>query len=260
MKLKMNGLLYDIESTYIHGNKKFIYTDKKEPIRKDSQKICFITCVNDEQKYEITLNHINSLEIPKNFTVEKLCLDDAQFITEAYNRAIKMTDAKYKVYIHQDVYIINPNFIRDVIEIFKANRKIGMIGVVGAKTIPTSGKYSQSKSKFGNLIHVLLPDGKRSHLKFGEFQKGYETVKCIDGLMMISQYDVPWREDIFTGWHFYDLSQSLEFIKQGYEVIVPKMDKIWCIHDSPKDNVDRYDENYERFRKIFVDEYSKYLG
>ena len=38
---------------------------------------------------------------------------------------------------------------------------------------------------------------------------------------MATQYDVPWREDLFDGFDFYDVSQSFEFRKAGYTVGVP---------------------------------------
>lgn len=225
----------------------------------ENEKICFITCVNDTRKYETSLKYISALNIPQGYKVENIRIDDAKYLTEAYNRAMKKTDAKYKIYLHQDVYITNKNFIRDITNIFKKNRRIGMLGVAGSKEIPRSGAWHQTNLKYGNLIHIPHPDGKQIPWKFGHFKNEYETVKAIDGLMMITQYDVPWMEDIFTGWHFYDVSQSIEFIKAGYEVAVPKMDEIWCIHDCPKSESERK-KNYEQYRKVFVEEYKKYLS
>ncbi len=33
-------------------------------------------------------------------------------------------------------------------------------------------------------------------------QKTFIPVECIDGLLMATQYDVPWREDLFDGFDF----------------------------------------------------------
>ncbi|KJF28216.1 hypothetical protein TZ02_05935 [Clostridium aceticum] len=220
--------------------------------------MCFIICVNDKRKYEKALEHINALKVPDGYKIEKITISDAKYLTEAYNRAMKKTNAKYKVYMHQDVYITNPNFIYDVISVFEKNNKIGMLGVAGAKTIPSNGLLHQSKHKYGNLIHIPHLDGKQLPWKFGNFRDRYETVKAIDGLMMITQHDISWREDIFTGWHFYDVSQSLEFTKAGYKVAVPKMETIWCIHDCPKSEKERH-KNYDKYRKVFVNEYGRYL-
>jgi len=85
----------------------------------------------------------------------------------------------------------------------------------------------------------------------GEVQGDYQSVEAIDGLLMATQYDIPWREDVFQKWDFYDVSQSFEFRKRGYEVIVPKMEKPWCIHDDGVMNL----ENYYEERKKFLREY-----
>lgn len=50
---------------------------------------------------------------------------------------------------------------------------------------------------------------------------------------------------------FYDVSQGEEFRRNGYKVVVPYMDKSWCIHDDGFLNLSRYDE----FRDIFLKEY-----
>ena len=41
---------------------------------------------------------------------------------------IRRSDAKYKVYLHQDVLIVNPNIILDLLDIFKES-SVGMVGV-----------------------------------------------------------------------------------------------------------------------------------
>lgn len=257
MKLKINGGLYEIKNSPRKGKRKFGYQNTR-PTTNNMTKICFIICVNDRNRYEKASTHINALKVPNGYGIEKVVIKDAKYLTEAYNRAMNKTNAKYKVYMHQDVYITNPNFIQDVINIFQKNKQIGMIGVAGAKTIPSNGLLHQSSHKYGNLIHIPHLDGKQLPWRFGHFKNKYESVKGLDGLMMITQYNLPWREDLFTGWHFYDVSQSLEFIKAGYKVVVPKMDKIWCIHDCPKSESERH-KNFEKYRKVFIKEYKKYL-
>ena len=58
-----------------------------------------------------------------------------------------------------------------------------------------------------------------------------ETVEAVDGLLMMTQYDVNWRQDLFHGWDFYDVSQSFEFRRAGYQVAVPYQQAPWVLHD-----------------------------
>ena len=59
----------------------------------------------------------------------------------------------------------------------------------------------------------------------------YVSVEAIDGLLIATQYDFPWREDLFKEFDFYDASQSMEFIRKGYKVVVPIFHKPVCVHD-----------------------------
>ena len=53
-------------------------------------------------------------------------------MASAYNRALSYP-AKYKVYIHQDTYLINREMFYTLISLFKDNEKLGLIGVAGAQ-------------------------------------------------------------------------------------------------------------------------------
>jgi hypothetical protein len=222
----------------------------------NENKICFITCVNDEKKYKEALWYIKKLNIPQGYEIEAIAIKDAPYITRAYNHAMLHTDAKYKVYLHQDVSIIYNDFIIDFIEIFKNNPKLGMLGVAGSKNIPDNVIWWESEEK--DIVLKVCDNANRGNLFVSKsvnmnFENDYEKVKCIDGLIMITQYDVLWREDIFKAWHFYDISQSFEFIKQGYEVGVPKQKQVWCVHNCGNPSGKGYFEN----RDIFVQEYFK---
>ncbi|AJD33048.1 glycosyltransferase [Clostridium sporogenes] len=220
----------------------------------NDKKICFITCVNDDRQYEECLVYINRLNVPEGYEIDVISIKEAESMTAGYNAAMKDTDAKYKVYLHQDTYIINKNFIYDMLNLFNSDEKIGMIGVAGAKTIPTNGVWWESIHKYGQVYENHT--GNMELLAFNEPKSDYEEVKAIDGLIMITQYDIPWRKDVFDGWHFYDMSQSVEFTLQGYKVVVPKQDEVWCIHDCGVVNTQN---GYDIYRNSFLGEYSNQI-
>jgi glycosyltransferase involved in cell wall biosynthesis/SAM-dependent methyltransferase len=218
----------------------------------NEKKVCFISCVNNQELYREALYYISQLEVPSGYEVECISVENAQSMTQGYNKAMQSSDAKYKVYLHQDTYIRNRNFIYDIISTFNKSEKIGMLAVAGAKRIPTNGIWWEAKEKFGKVYDSHT--GKMELLSFSEVVNDYEPVQAVDGLIMITQYDIPWREDIFDGWHFYDISQSVEFIRAGYNVVIPKQDEPWIIHDCGLVNVSN---GYEYYRKAFLNEYSK---
>ena len=216
----------------------------------NNKKICFITCVNDVGIYNECLEYINALTVPVGFEIETLQVNEAKSITSGYNKAMKESDAKYKVYLHQDVFIINKNFIQNILEIYNSDNEIGMIGVVGAKTIPISARLSDSTHKFGKIYESRT--GKMELLKFEDVQQKYIDVKVVDGSIMVTQYDVAWREDIFKGWHFYDISQCTEFLLRGHKVVIPNQDEPWCMHDC---EIIEMTGDYDKNRAFFLDEY-----
>lgn len=219
----------------------------------NEKKVCFIACVNNKEEYNEALYYINNLEIPEGYTIECISVENAKSMTHGYNEAMKQTDAKYKVYLHQDTYIINKRFIYDILEIFNTDDKIGLIGVIGAK-MPTNGIWWDSKNRIGKVYESHT--GKMDLLSFDDFEETYCEAEVVDGLLMATQYDISWREDIFDGWHYYDASQCVEFIKSGYKVVISKQDKPWVQHDCGIVNIKN---GFEYYRNIFLDEYSTYL-
>ena len=95
----------------------------------DEKKIAFIICVNDLWYYEESVRYIQELYVPDTYTVDILCIQEADSMPEGYNGGCEASDAKYKVYLHQDTFITNRNFIYDILDIFE-NSQIGMIGVI----------------------------------------------------------------------------------------------------------------------------------
>ena len=213
-------------------------------------KICFIMCVNDEVMYRESFLYIHNLIVPDKFDLECITITEAECITKAYNSAMQSSDAKYKVYLHQDVFIINKNFICDIVALFNKHPSVGMVGIAGCAQIPTNGVWWESKQNYGKVYDSHT--GRMQLLAFQEVIEEYQCVQSIDGLMMITQYDVPWRDDIFDGWHFYDLSQSIEFIRAGYEIGIPRQDEPWCVHDS---GIAKTSNGYEIYRRVFLEEY-----
>lgn len=214
------------------------------------QKIAFIICYNNELYLTECLKYISFLNIPMGIEVETITILEAPGIAAGYNAAMNSSDAKYKVYLHQDVFILYSNFINDVLEIFDKNPDYGMIGVIGADNVPVNANFWCCWNKGCTYANnsVFQCDLKYSN------DKSVIPVSAIDGMIMITQYDIRWREDVFDGFDFYDASQSIEFYKAGYQVGIPYQKEVWCVHDCGHSKLN----NYDRYRKKFCEEYAQY--
>ncbi len=215
----------------------------------DIQEVCFIICTNNQLYAQECIYYIEHLNVPEKIRIDIVTVTQADSLTSAYNEAMQYSSAKYKVYLHQDTFIINPDFIKECLCVFEKNPQIGMLGNVGVRSMPDSGVMWDS-DRYGMLYEQHIYE---TELLANSFDQNlpYLEVDAIDGFLMVTQYDIGWREDLFTKWDFYDCSQSMEFIRQGYQVAVPYMEEPWCVHDCGFINL----RNYEEERGKFVQEY-----
>jgi hypothetical protein len=214
------------------------------------KEFCFIICTNNKLYEEECLYYIRHLRVPKGYHVDVLTVEDARSMTAGYNEAMQCSEAKYKVYLHQDTFIINPDFIADCLKIFERYPQIGMLGNVGVLHMPKSGIMWEGE-RYGMVYdHNVMETG--SVMNPIEQTRRYLEVDAVDGFLLVTQYDIPWREDLFDQWDFYDCSQSMEFIRHGFQVAVPQMEKPWCLHDCGFLNLDNYDSEKEKFLKEYM--------
>lgn len=221
----------------------------------ENNKIDFIICTNNKLYYEECIHYISRLEVPQGYEVDVLSIEDADYITKAYNEAMRVSNAKYKVYMHQDTFIINKRFLYDMLQIFE-DSSVGMIGMVGCELLPEQDTFLQNGLwDKGRVYYSRVAASGMAVCADVEEETAYEYVQAVDGLLMATQYDVRWREDILQGWDFYDISQSMEFLKQGYQIAVPSFAEPWVLHDHGVLNYQKYDY----WKRVFFQEYAAFL-
>lgn len=215
----------------------------------DNKKVCFICCYKDEDQYFNLAESVSKLKLPKGYKSEIFSVTEVDNIFEAYNAVMKHSDAKYKVYVRENVRFLEEDILVKTIEIFKKYSNLGMLGIAGGKVVPQSGEWQEANYKYG----MYYEDD--SLKLFENVTDEYEYVKLIDGSFMMTQYDLNWREDIFNGWGLYASSHSLEFINAGYEVGVIKQDKAFCKigKNSLDSNKDKYTNNLNVFVNTYLD-------
>lgn len=223
------------------------------PVEDRKDTIAFIICVNNELYFEECKYYIEHLEVPAGYDIDVIGIWEADSMCAAYNLGMRSSDAKYKVYMHQDVFIRDSRFLEKTLRIFKEHPKTGMIGMAGGIGIPENGVVYSSWNvgkvdcREPDLSYVLL---------CGPNQTKDQTVDAVDGLLMMTQYDLPWREDLFSDFDFYDVSQAFEFRRAGYEIVVPYQKEPWVVHDCGFAKLTNYDRN----RKICMEEYPEFFN
>ncbi len=218
----------------------------------NKKQFTFIIAVTDEPYYEECVYYIQRLKIPHGYSIDILAIHNAESMCSAYNQAMRSCNSKYKIYLHQDVFIRNEDFLSDILKIFQSDISIGMIGMLGGNQMPKTGMTFCAWNE--GVVHAVNPD--MAYLMYGSDQtKENVQVEAADGLLLATQYDITWREDLFHDFDFYDVSQAFEMRRSGYKVVVPYQQTPWTIHDSSLVKLKKYDKS----RQICLKEYPEFF-
>jgi hypothetical protein len=207
--------------------------------------LAFITCVNDETQYDTCIRHLDALQIPAGHTVETIAVFGAPSMAEGYQRAMEASTARYKIYVHQDVYIVHRELLPKLVTLFRTHSRLGMVGVVGATRLTASGIWwlNNASHSYGRIWEYSRPGGfwswlgpfnrRRLHLiRYRSFVGDYLPAAVVDGLFLATQYDLPWISPL-GGFELYEQVQGLEFIKAGLEIGIARQETVWCLHWGP---------------------------
>lgn len=218
----------------------------------NDKKFCFIICTNNEMLLNECIGYLNRLYVPEGYEIDLLTVTEAKSMTSGYNEAMNASDARYKIYMHQDVYIINRYILFDLLEIFESGRDIGMVGMVGYQDVSPFGMMWLEK-KVGAV--PMYGSGHYESINSNDYRysldDGLNEVKVADGLLLATGHDIAWDEE-FDGWDFYDASQCMRFNNAGLRVVVPEQKYPWVVHDDGK-FLSLW--NYNKYRKKFMEKY-----
>lgn len=234
--------------------------DANTPLERDNyindKKICYVLCGNNSRYVDEVIVYLKHQIMPEGFQAEVRVVENAKSMTQGYNAACRSTNAKYKVYIHQDTFIFDRLFTIKLLDIFSQN-EYKLLGVAGCKKIPKSGMWGDSEEpKYFALLQdyiLYVMDGTV------ESNKKVEEVQALDGVLLATCKNIEWREDLFTHFHFYDISESLEYKKHGYKVGVLTDGQFGVLHEVSVNQKEHTIPEYEKARNIFIEEYKQFL-
>lgn len=193
-----------------------------------------------------------NLKVPENYSLDilyckKQSMGDDVTKFSAYDLTMRKSDAKYKIYLDENVVVINENFISDLLKIFQSDETIGIVGLSGAIELSTHGISLYSSKRYGKY---LLGDQK-IFKNWGDDSDNYREVDIVDGFFFATQYDISWQHDLFEDDFFGFSAQCVESKKRGgYKAVVANQNEPWIwlkINDLQID---------ETGRKNFLEKYS----
>src|SRR5437667_4238006 len=108
----------------------------------DSHAFAFITVVNNETQYNTCLRYIDALQVPPGYSAEKIAVFGATSMAEGYQRGMEASTAQYKIYLHQDLYLVHRSLLSELLHLFRTYPRLGLVGVEGATRLPAAVLYS----------------------------------------------------------------------------------------------------------------------
>ncbi len=171
----------------------------------------------------------NFLENIKNTIGEKyelIVIDNAEnkySIFEAYNLGIEQSKGTFWCFVHDDVVFLTKNWGLKIKEIFESDSEIGLIGVAGSKVktrMPSAWWDCPHHLMVTNIIHHLPNNTKNKQYHGFDYGDNVE-VAVIDGVFMAARVNayIAFDEKL-KGFHQYDLDLSLQYINQGFKIMV----------------------------------------
>lgn len=211
------------------------------------KKLSFIIYKKNDKNYKVLISSLTALNIPNNVHVDIVTLTGDGGIPVIYNQGISASiGADYRVYINDGIEILEKNFISIIIDLFERNSEIGIIGCIGTKIIPPTGICENAQTQYGKII---IGNEKKI---WNDFSNEYVEVASVNGLLMAVRGNVLWRDDLFKGNSFWDISQCIEYKRRGYKSVVIASPNKFYIKTSELNY-----EADEQSRQIFLAEYSK---
>ena len=192
----------------------------------NERKFDIIVYVTDEQALSALTASLAQIKIPPGFSAEiKMGRGGGKY--PAYNAVMRASDAKYKIYLDERATVTNKNFLVELLKVFQTDKTVGAVGTSGAIELSTHG--------------VSLNSAKRAAKNFSC------EVEVLDGFFFATQYDLPWRDDLFADNFFGGEAQCVEFRRAGYKIFVIGD---WISVDTANLKLD------EPSRQKFLEEYS----
>ena len=180
--------------------------------------ILFVILSDNKQYYRECVRYINDLYVPSGYNLK--IIDYIQLDEDIKNKnKLDVFSAKYKVYLQDTTFIINRNFIYDVLNIFKDD-SIGMIGICG-----TNKQVDNYKNIEWNCGKYIFYNGKNTvkRTSITDSNEEYTYVNKVDDKLLITQYDF----DFYNEYKDDNFVKSTKMFQRGYKIVVPNK-KIWC--------------------------------
>lgn len=191
------------------------------------KKILFIINKTSDEKYKECIEAINALKRPLLYSLKfaSYTAGDVFTTSDAYLALYEKENPDISIIMDDTVLFVNENLLRDIVNIFKTDPLVRLIGVKGAKQLPDSGIIDEADSIYGGL-YEMNPQGEVFEKKYNNIQAEFVQVEAVSSTMVAIKGYIPiWRG---IGNRYMGEILSVATAIQGYKVVIPRNSNTWC--------------------------------
>lgn len=213
-----------------------------------NKKIAILIGKSDEQHFRACMESLQGIKCPKGYQLDVHVVPQEQSFSAQMNAVTAAIPAKYKIYIDDHLYMVSPDFIRDILDIF-TDKSIGMIGFLGSQSLPVDGNLMLSKHQRGR-VYLATQAGVKEYVQTGGEAAPLNDVSCIVPAFFAVQYDFSWDER-YTGRYYAVMAQCKQYDEQGFRVVVPTALNAWCSYQTDTILLDDIEQEHALFFRMY---------
>lgn len=186
-----------------------------------NKKICFIIRGENDFLCQEVLHYISYLTVPEGYKIEYTIKQGK--IGQAYESGMKETNATIKVYLDENIFLVDKKLLLDVVDIFEQNKYIDMIGALGYKIVRKNGK--EEYLRLGSCYKIGFGKGNENY--DNSKMTRIEEVEMLDIRCLFTRGDLEWQgiDDKVIN------KNQLHSGKEAMSVILEKREP-WCLFDN----------------------------
>ena len=219
----------------------------------NEKKIAVLVRKSHEAQYAVCMESLQAMKWPAGYEVEVFALEAEKPYAAEANAVLAKTDAKYKIYINDDLCLVSPQAVEELLDIFR-DETVGMVGFLGSRSLPVSGNLLESAYKWGAVYVPMEND--LTETRFGEATEGESAaVRFLAPSFFATQADLSWNE-AYGKQYYAVLAHCQAFEGEGRRIVVPLPQNIWCAYQIKNISFDADEAD----REIFFAGHHPYLG
>lgn len=177
--------------------------------------VCFFIKSTRDDYVANCLETIKKLKVPEGYSLEYVLIKPENYSTDNFNKILASKSAAIVVYLDANFCIVDTDFLVNAIKMLQ-DKTIGMIGGIGANSLPISGNILESRYLHGSLY--IYSDANFKACNFSK-DKAAVDVRYLAPSIVLTRNEIVWNEK-FKSFYTALLDESLKIKQQGCKTVV----------------------------------------